>query len=910
MGDTSFGTALRRARERHGMSLATLSRLVHYSKAYLSRVETGQRQASSALAMRCDEALGADGALAGLVAPRTPPGPAMAVPQVRYSLPADTAAFTGRDAELNQVTAAVAAGANRAGGVVAVGAIDGMPGVGKTALAVHVAHLLAEEFPDRQLFIDLHGHTPGHEPMRPQDALAGLLAATGVDPRYLPADLDGRAAMWRDRMTGQRALLVLDNAADSSQVAPLLPGGGCLVLVTSRRHLGDLPGAVTPVLLDVLLPGKAEEMFTRLASRAAADRDGVQEVVRLAGFLPLAICLLARVFARHPSWKVADLTAETRAGLLTMAAENDSVAAAFEVSYRHLDRARQRLFRLLGVHPGEVIDGYAAAALAGIRLPEAIRLLDGLHQEGLVTEAGPRRYGMHDLLRRYARDLADAPAHAAGSQKAVERLLDYYQYTSAQAATRLARQVRPGPAAAFSASAEIPALEDADQALAWARADRASLLACLDLTVRTGRHARVVALTAGLTALLWRDGPWAEAVTRHAAAVAAARCVTDRLGEANALTDLGTVLRLTGDYSGAAEALDEALGIYRQLGARLGEANALDDLAAVRLETGDHRGAALVLEEALGIYRDLGNRLGEANALTDLGTVLRLTGHHLEAAGMLEEALGMYRAVGNPLGEARALLHLGIVREATGDYRGAAGVLEEALGIYRGLGNRLGEANALTDLGIVLRLTGERQSAARVLEEALGIYRGLGNRLGEANALLYLGIAAEVTGDHHAAAAVLEEAMGIYRRLGERLGEANALLHLATIRRVEGDCQRAADLLQDALSIYRDLGNRQGEAEALNEQGTLYRVRGDFAGAQKCHQQALELAGAIGSSLDEACALAGQGRCAIARGRTTEAEALLRQALEIYQRIGAAETQGVLAELDALRRRPGPRVSA
>jgi hypothetical protein len=261
--------------------------------------------------------------------------PVPAAPEVRYSLPQDTAAFTGRGDEL-KVTAMLAGSAG-VGGVVAVGAIAGMPGAGKTALAVHAAHALRDRFPDRQLFIDLHAHTPGREPVRPEDALAGLLAAAGADPRFLPGDLDGRAAMWRDKMAGQRALLVFDNAASTSQVAPLLPGsGGCLVLVTSRRHLGDLPGAV-PVLLDVLPPQQATEMFIRLAPRAAGSPGEVAEVVRLAGFLPLAISLLGRLFARHRSWALADLAAEIRESLLTMTAENDSITAAFEVSYRRLD---------------------------------------------------------------------------------------------------------------------------------------------------------------------------------------------------------------------------------------------------------------------------------------------------------------------------------------------------------------------------------------------------------------------------------------------------------------------------------------------------------------------------------------------------------------------------------------------
>ena len=323
-----------------------------------------------------------------------------------------------------------------------------MPGVGKTALAVHAAHRLRDRFPDRQLFIDLHAHTPGQHPAPPAAALAELLTAAGVDARYLPADLDGRAMLWRDRLAGQRALLVLDNAASSDQVAPLLPGGdGCLVLVTSRRYLGDLPGAVAPVLLEALPPDQAQLMFARLAPRAATEPEAaVPELTRLAGYLPLAISLLARVYAKHPSWTLADLARETTASLLTLAAEKASVAAAFEVSYRDLAPGQQQFFRRLGLHPGTTIDGYAAAALAGIPLPEAIRQLDALHSEGLLTESGYRRYGMHDLIRRYIQDRA-ATDPATGRDQALQHLLDYYQHTAAAAEARLARQPRTRPAA-------------------------------------------------------------------------------------------------------------------------------------------------------------------------------------------------------------------------------------------------------------------------------------------------------------------------------------------------------------------------------------------------------------------------------------------------------------------------------
>jgi DNA-binding SARP family transcriptional activator/tetratricopeptide (TPR) repeat protein len=823
-----------------------------------------------------------------------------AVPQIRHSLPADTLAFAGRSAELNQI-AALAGDMADGHGVVVVGAIDGMPGVGKTALAVHAAHALAARFPDRQLFIDLRAHTAEHEPVKAEDALADLLASVGVDPRYLPGDLHGRAAMWRDRMAGQKALLVLDNAATSDQVAPLLPGsGGCLVLVTSRRHLGDLPGAVSPVLLNVLTPVEATQMFTRLAPRAAGDHAGVAEVIGLAGFLPLAISLLARVFVRHPSWSLTDLAAETRGAVMTMAAENDSVAAAFELSYRHLAPAAQHLFRLLGMHPGPTFDSYASAALAGIGSQEAARLLDCLQREGLVIEAGYRRYGMHDLLSRYARDLAEADATASGGQQAAARLLDYYQHAAALADARLARHSRPGPSPSAHAGVEIPELTDAGRAAAWMRADRASLLACLDLATRTGQHARVVALTAGLAAVLRRDGPWVEAIARHTIAFDAGRHIGDQSGEANALLELAIVRRLTDDYAGAAQAGEQAHGIFRDLGDRLGVANTLLEVGIVRRLADDYMGAVEVVEQALGIFRELGDGLGVANALREVAIVRMMTADYLSATQALEQALGICRDIGDRFGEANTLTKLGMMRRQAGDYAGAASLGHDSLSIYRQLGDRLGQANALHEMGALRRTSGDLLGAAEVVEESLSIYRDLGDRLGEANALHNLGVVLRLRGEYLNAAGVVEQSLGIYRLLGSRLGEANALQELGVMRRLAGDPVGAAGTLEESLAIYRDLCDPDGEAETLNELGTLHRAQGDLARAQECHTQALDLARPMGSLRGEAIALAGLARCAVAAGVAREAELLLRQAHQIFKRIGAAETQEVLAELDTI----------
>ena len=685
---------------------------------------------------------------------------------VRYSLPPDTAAFTGRDEELRLIADSVIDG-EKAHGALAIHVIGGMPGVGKSALAVHIAHQLQGRFPDRRLFIDLHAHTPGQDPVPPKTALAGLLAAVGVDARNLPEGVEGRTDLWRDRMAGQRALLVLDNAASSAHVAPLLPSSdSCLVIVTSRRHLSDLPGAV-PIRLDSLPPDQAQAMFLRLAPRAAtAPALAVPELVHLAGYLPLAISLLARVYARHPSWTLAELTLETRASLLTLSAEKDSIAAVFDVSYRYLAPGTQHFFRCLGLHPGTTIDAYAAAALADIPLRDSNSHLNILQGEGLLTEPVYRRYGMHDLIRSYAEDRG-ATDPAADREQAIARLLDYYQHTAAITEARTApHRTAPTSTALPSPPTAVPDLPDSRSALSWAQTERANLLACLDHATRAGQHSRVVALTAAIATLLRQDGPWADAITRHATAVQAAQHLGDELSEAGALNNLGIVRRLTGDYPGAADALNAALGIYRDIGDRLGQADALTQLGVVWRVTGDYPVAAGALNAALSIYRDIGDRAGQGEALNYLGAVQMLTGDYPGAAAILGEALGMYRDTGYRLGEASALNHLAVVRRLTGDHPGASDALNAAWGIYREIGDRLGEAEALNGIATLHLVRGDPGQAEECHQQALDLARDIASSWNEAHALAGVGRCALAVGHTTEAEASLRQAQEIFQRIG------------------------------------------------------------------------------------------------------------------------------------------------
>ncbi len=661
----------------------------------------------------------------GRPVPAVPVTDGTAVTALR-TLPRDIASFTGRQSELEQLVAAAAV----PGGVVGIHAIGGMAGVGKTAFAVHAAHRLADRFPGGQIFLPLHGHTPGQAPVDPADALASLLLTLGVPAAQIPPGVEARMALWRDRLAEKQLLLILDDAASSDQVLPLLPGaGGSLVLVTSRRHLSALDDA-TAVSLDTLPPDQAAALLARLAGRAGlspAD-PAVGQITRLCGYLPLAIGMVARQLHHHPSWTLTGRAAElasARDRLELMATENLSVAAAFNLSYADLSEDQQRLFRRLGLHPGADIDAYAAAALDGTDLPAARRGLEALYDQYLLTEPAQGRYRLHDLIREHARALAARVDPEHDRDGAVARLLDYYQHTAALADVLIARQARRIPAVG-TVPAAVPVLANDEQALAWARAERASLIACLDHATVTGQHAQIIALTAGIAGLLRQDGPWADAVARHTAAVQAARHLGDRLGQAGALNDLGATGRLTGDYPAAAEALEQALGICRDLRGRRGESNALNHLGAVRLATGDYPAAAQLLEQALGICRDRGDRLGQAYALNYLGIVRQLTGDYPAAAELLEQALGIYRDIGDPGGEAAVLNKKGTLRRVNRDLAQAESCHQQALELARAIASPWDEAHALAGLGRCALAVGHAAQAEALLRQALEIFQRIG----------------------------------------------------------------------------------------------------------------------------------------------------------------------------------------
>lgn len=791
-----------------------------------------------------------------------------------WTLPRDTASFTGRTDELTRLLDAAREEGKQQ--VVGIQAIDGMAGIGKTSFAIHAAHLLTDRFPDARLFLRLHAHTPGQTPLKSTDALASLLTTVGVDAQHIPADLDARAAMWRDWVAGKRVLLVLDDADSHRQVEPLLPATpGCLVLVTSRRRLTALD-TTTTLSLDTLPTREATELFASLSQRKVPSEQAgrLADVIRSCGHLPLAISLLAGRLRDHPTWSLKDLTDKLRDShdwvIRQTHSEEVAVTAAFHLSYRNLQASRQRFFRYISLHPGTEFEVYSAAALADVPIDDARLHLDSLYNDHLLNETAPERYRMHDLVREYSRTLVEDET-AADRDRAVGRLLDHYKSTAA-AADRIitAELMRDAPRAEplDVSSLTAPALSTRDAAWQWMHTEAANLLACAMYAADHSLPEQVIGLAAATANFLDTVGPWDQAVILHHKAAEAARGIGDSLHTADALRRIGQVQLRTAEYTKAITALSRA-----------------DD-----------------------IYRTLDHKLGQVGTLIQLGRAWRQTDAYSQAATAYREALSLSRTLGDRIDEACALNELGIIDLVNGDYPAAISAHSQALAIYAKLDDHIGQADAVNELGVAKRMTGDYISAIELHERALDVYRSLGDGFNQALTLNNLGTALRAKGEPGKAIDAHREALDIAKNFGDRIDQAIALNELGAAQAMMENFSAAAASHDRALALYEALGQHLGVAETLNHKGSLLLASGRPAEATDRHRKALEEARAINTPLEEARALEGIGRCAAVLGDTASTLDYFHQALAIYERLGAAE-QFAIAETIAgfapAQRNPG-----
>jgi tetratricopeptide (TPR) repeat protein len=774
---------------------------------------------------------------------------------VPRQLPAAARHFTGRQAELDKLVAFTQVEQGVAGTVV-ISAIDGMAGIGKTALSVHAAHRLADRFPGGQLFVDLHGYTKGYPPRDAGWALDWFLRSLGVPAQQIPEDLDEKAALYRQHLAGSRTLILLDNALDEAQVRPLLPGhADCLVLVTSRRRLKALDDAST-LSLDPLPPPDAIALLTAVAGPARAPA-----VAELCGCLPLALRIAGALLRHRPAWNLGRLAAQLRdrQRRVDVLADGDrDLAAVFDLSYTSLGQRHQLLFRCLGLVPGPDVDAYAAAALMDVDPDTVSTLLGDLLDHNLLIEHAPGRYQLHDLLRAHAGIVAehdDAQHRRAG----LDRLLHYYAHTAQAASVLISQYPRPQPEG--RAPAYAPTFGGPDDARAWLRAELPNLDAAFVHARAHQLHRQTAALAAGLAEILRDNGSWSHGF--HIQHIAAENA--ERLGRtadhATALTELGTLRYLTGDYPSAA-----------------------DDLA-----------------RALRMFSALNDRHGRANALTHLGNVRRLIGDYPGAVDALTQALEIYRALDNRRGQANALNYLGYAWSLTGDFPGAVDALTQALGVFRSLGDRHGQANVLNYLGTVRCMTGDYPEALTAHSQALDMFRALGHLHGQANALNYLGTVRCAIGDYPGATDAHIQALEMFTTLGHLHGQANALNYMGNARRLTGDYPEALTAHSQALEMFRALGSRNSEAFALNGYAATLAATGEHTQALACYQRALAMNRELNKPDDEAIALEGIAEHHLTAGDPHEGVTQLRRALDIYQRLGMnAHTQRVQARLSAI----------
>ena len=647
--------------------------------------------------------------------------PAAPVPVPRQ-LPARTPFFVGREDKLAQLGKLVD---TQDGDTVVISAIDGTAGIGKTALAIHWAHEVADRFPDGQLYVNLRGFHLAGPPMDPAEALRGFLDALGVAPERVPATRDTQAALYRSLLAGRRVLVVLDNARDPDQVRPLLPGSpGCVAVVTSRSGLASLVAqeGACPVTLDALSHGEAVALLTRRlgCERVTAELDAVRELVDRCARLPLALAIVAARAAGDERFPLRALAAELRDSrdrldALDAGDPGTNVRTVFSWSYQHLSAPAARMFRLLGVHPGPDIALPAAESLAGEpRLRPVLRELTRAH---LLTEHRPGRFAFHDLLRAYAADQTEDAERAA----ATHRVLDHYLHT-VFAAARLLDPARDNITLTAPRHGVRPQpVRDYTQAWAWCAAEHQVLLAAVEEAAGAGFDVHAWQISWALSTFFQRSGHWHDWVTTQHTALAAAGRLDDRDAQARAHRSLGYAYILLGRDADARTHLRRSDELFGETGNPAGQAHSHLTLAWVFERENRYPDALAEARQALVLYQTASHRVGEANALAVVGWYHARLGDHGEALRRCEHALRLHRELGDRDGQANTLYNLGYAHHHLGHHRAAIAYYQQAIDLRRALGDRYYEANVLADLGETHHAAGDVRSARDAWRRSLAI---------------------------------------------------------------------------------------------------------------------------------------------------------------------------------------------
>ncbi|WP_158104570.1 AfsR/SARP family transcriptional regulator [Amycolatopsis kentuckyensis] len=634
-------------------------------------------------------------------------------------LPMDIAEFVGREAELRTLHALAEPGSATA---VAIGTIHGMAGVGKTRLAVHAAHQLvgSGRFDEIQLWADLRGFDAELPPVPATTALENFLRLLGVAGQHIPQELESRAALYRSRLAGRRTLILLDNAATEEQVRHLLPGDpGSLVLITSRRSLSGLAGA-RELPIGVLPTAEAITLLSRIAGddRVTAEPRAAARVADLCGHLPIAISLAARRLRQRPLWTVADLVTRLRKG-----AGTDELHALFTLSYRALPPAQQRMFRLLGLHPGGDFTAESAAALASTTSEDAERQLEALLDEHLLLQTTPGRYRFHDLVRPFARDRARSEP-----PQATHRLLTWYLHAAESARGVFdPHRVRIISLHPLPERCAVPRFADHEEALAWYESERATLRAVVETAAGHGLPEVAWQLAWVLLSFYYRRSHWDDWIATFDVALEATRALGERRGEGIIWRGLGVAYGDLRRYPTAIDCHQRAQAILEEVGDRHGQAWNLNNLGVVHVDLGRLAAAADCFRRALLLFRETGDRQGEGLGLNNLGDTYRRLDQPVHAARHLEQALTIQRENDDRTGLQFTLGTLGDIHADAGHHDRARHRYEQVLALSRELGDQRTTARVLASLARTLAAQGLDGPARARWHQALAIFDELGD---------------------------------------------------------------------------------------------------------------------------------------------------------------------------------------
>jgi DNA-binding SARP family transcriptional activator/tetratricopeptide (TPR) repeat protein len=713
-----------------------------------------------------------------------------AVPTPTWSaLPPDISDFTGRAKAVASACDMLTDDKFGSGGPAPpVLKIVGKPGVGKTALAVHVAHVLSDRFPDGQLFVDLRAEAS--VPLRPDTVLARFLGALGVSRVDLPLVTEERSGVLRQRLAGRRVLMLFDNVASESQIRPILPGSSaCAVIVTSRRSLPGIEGA-THLILDDFDPDESIDLLARLTGpeRVAAEFPAAEQIGRLCAHLPLAVRIAGARLAVQPSWslaRLADRLAE-ESRLDQLSAGDLGVRSSIATSYDGLERRTDRVaLRRLSLLESPDFAPWMCASMIDSPVSVAEQVLDRLAECNLletVPSGGDVRYLIHDLLRAFGRERAAAEESAEARYAAVVRVLELWLglIEGAGALLPVATPMLDGFRPSFPPI--MPQLAR-DDPLAWFETERLGLLSAVEQAVALGRAEIAWRLAIGMVpflALLGYDEDWQRT---HAVALTEARRTHDPHGEATLLLGLGELKMQQDRHDAALPLLESARALFVNADNLHGEGQALWRLGVLHRVRGRHQQAREVLDRSMERFTTAQGVSGQCVVMYEMALLAYDQYRQDEASGLLDRTLAMAREAGLRRQEGLALRAYGILQVAEGDLPGAATHLDAAFEIFNEVGDKLHQAR-VERLRAHIRLSQDRFGTLReILEHCLSVFRRFGDRHGQAHVLDDLGELHRRNGNLTNAATYLREAAGLWESLRQPTARLRTQAMLATLGR-------------------------------------------------------------------------------------------------------------------------------